>query len=234
MKTYHAALPMQLILALLLSAPVAGQEQESRPLSGFDAVEVGGGIDLLLRQGASFAVTVHADDGELADIVTEVDGKTLQIHRKNSFNFFHWGDQHGSVEVTLPTLVSLSAGGGSDVTAQGTFTSDKLHVSASGGSDVEIDVAAGSLDAETSGGSDLRLTGSARSARVRSSGGSDLNARDLTVDEADVDSSGGSDLAIAVREKIVGSASGGSDITYTGQPSVVDVDTGGGAELHHR
>ena len=233
MKTHHAALS-PLIFALLLSAHALAQEKESRPLSGFDAIEVGGGIDLLLRQGSSFAVEVQADDGELADIVTEVNGKTLQIRRKSSFNFFHWGDQHGSVNVTLPTLVSLSASGGSDVTTQGTFTSDKLRVVASGGSDVEIDVSAGTLDAETSGGSDLRLAGTARSASVRSSGGSDLNARDLTVDEADVQSSGGSDLAIAVREKIVGSASGGSDITYTGQPATVDVDTGGGAEVHHR
>lgn len=234
MKAHHAALPTQLILILLLAAHAAAQEKESRPLNGFDAIEVGGGIDLLVRQGASFAVEVQADDGELADIVTEVNGKTLQVRRKSSFNFFHWGDQHGSVSVTLPALVSLSASGGSDVTTQGTFTSDRLEVAASGGSDVEIDVAAGTLDAESSGGSDLRLSGRARSANVRSSGGSDLNARELTVDEADVQSSGGSDLAIAVREKIVGTASGGSDITYTGQPATVDVDTGGGAEVHHR
>ena len=234
MKFHHAALITQLICSVLLSSHADAQERESRPLNGFDAIEVGGGIDLFVRQGTAFAVEVEADNGELAEIVTEVSGKTLTIRRKSSFNFFHWGDEHGSVNVTLPTLVSLKASGGSDVTTQGTFTSDNIEVVASGGSDVEIAVAAGMLDAETSGGSDLRLSGTARSARVRSSGGSDLNARGLTADEADVESSGGSDLAIGVREKIVGNASGGSDITYSGQPSTVDVDTGGGAEVHHR
>jgi hypothetical protein len=234
MQAHHAALSTQLMFALLLSASAGAQERESRPLSGFDAIEIGGGIDLFVRQGTAFAVDVEADNGELAEIVTEVSGKTLTIRRKSSFNFFHWGDEHGSVNVTPPTLVSLKASGGSDVTTQGTFTSDNIEVAASGGSDVEVAVAAGALRAQASGGSDLRLTGTARSASVQSSGGSDLNASRLTVDVADVESSGGSDLSIGVREKITGNASGGSDITYTGQPATVDVDTGGGAEVHHR
>src|SRR5262245_32216203 len=97
-----------------------------------------------------------------------------------------------------------------------------------------MNVAAGTLHVEASGGSDLRLSGTARSAPVESSGGSDLNASGLTADEADVDSSGGSDLAIAVRQRISGEASGGSDVSYTGTPASVSVNTSGGAELHHR
>jgi len=37
-----------------------------------------------------------------------------------------------------------------------------------------------------------------------------------------------------VPQKITGSASGGGDVTYSGTPSTVSVDTSGGAELHHR
>jgi hypothetical protein len=196
-------------------------------------VEVGGGIDLLLRQSAAFSVEVETDD-ELADILTEVRGSTLTIRRKSSVNFFDWGGDNGSVSVTLPTLVSLTASGGSEVETQGTFTSERLTIVASGGSDVEIDVAAGTLEAETSGGSDLTLSGSARSVSVSSTGGSDLNAGRLTADVADVHSSGGSDLTIAVREKITGDASGGSDVTYTGNPPTVDVDTSGGSDVHQR
>jgi hypothetical protein len=69
---------------------------------------------------------------------------------------------------------------------------------------------------------------------VSSTGGSDLNAGRLTADVADVHSSGGSDLTIAVREKITGDASGGSDVTYTGNPPTVDVDTSGGSDVHQR
>ena len=136
--------------------------------------------------------------------------------------------------MTLPALVSLDASGGSDVKTEGTFASDNLRVGASGGSDLTIDVAAGVLHVEASGGSDLRVSGTARSAHIESSGGSDLNAGALTAEEADVDSSGGSDVAIAVSQKISGEASGGSDVTYTGAPGSVNVNTSGGAEVHHR
>jgi hypothetical protein len=234
MKSYRGAFAASVIVLTLLCGPAGAQQRQTRPLTGFDAIEVGGGIDLFVRKGDRFVVEVEASQDDAAKIVTEVVGSTLRIGReKNSRGFFDWGDL-GAVHVTLPALVSLDASGGSDARADGTFSSDTMRVGASGGSDVTIAVAAGELNIDASGGSDLRISGSARSARVESSGGSDLNASALTVDEADVESSGGSDLSIAVRQKIVGDASGGSDITYTGQPATVNVDTSGGAELHHR
>ena len=233
MKSYHGVLAASVVVVSLLSAAAGAQQRQSRALTGFDAIEVGGGIDLFVRKGEGFVVEVEATEKDAAKIVTEVVGKTLQIRRETSFDFFNWGDL-GAVHVTLPALVALDASGGSDVRAEGMFSGDNLRIDASGGSDVTIDVTAGVLDLEVSGGSDMRISGSARSARVESSGGSDLNASALTVDEADVDSSGGSDLRIAVRQKIVADASGGSDITYTGQPASVSVNTSGGAEIHHR
>ena len=234
MKSYHGALTVSVVVLSFVAASAGAQQRHSRALTGFDSIEVGGGIDLFVRTGGGFAVEVQASEEDAAKVVTEIVGKTLQINRKSSFGFFHGGGDLGSVHVTLPALVSLDASGGSDVNAEGTISSDNLRVVASGGSDVTIDVAAGVLDIEASGGSDMRVSGSARSARVESSGGSDLNASALNVDEAEVESSGGSDLRIAVRQKIAGDASGGSDITYIGQPSSVNVNTSGGAEVHHR
>src|SRR5262245_6190773 len=235
MKTYHGVLAAAVILLPFATAPSAAdaQQRQSRPLTGFNAIEVGGGIDLVLRKGDTFVVEVAASEDVAAKIVTEVVDKTLQIGRKT--NFFHWGDGGGTVYVTMPTLVSLDASGGSDVKAEGTFASDDLRIVASGGSDLTIDVEAGVLAVEASGGSDMRLSGSARSVRVESSGGSDLNASALTADEADVDSSGGSDLTIGVvRQKIAGDASGGADVTYTGAPASVSVNTSGGGKVHQR
>jgi len=234
MKTYHGVLAASVILLPFATAPSAAdaQQRHARQLTGFTAIEVGGGIDLILTKGDTFVVEVAASDDVAAKIVTEVVDKTLKISRKT--NFFHWGDG-GAVYVTMPALAALDASGGSDVKTEGKFASDNLRIVASGGSDLTIDVEAGVLAVEASGGSDMRLSGTARSAHVESSGGSDLNASALTADEADVDSSGGSDLAIGVvRQKITGSASGGGDVTYSGTPATVSVNTSGGAELLHR
>ena len=234
MKFHHRVLAATVVLLPFVSiaSPADAQQRQTRSLTGFDAIEVGGGIDLVVRKGDTFVVEVAADQDDLAKIVTEVVDKTLQIKRKSSF--FDWG-HGGTVYVTLPALVALDASGGSDAKTEGTFSSDNLAIGASGGSDLNIDVAAGTLSVEASGGSDIRLSGTARSAHVESSGGSDLNASALTADEADVDSSGGSDLTIGVvRQKITGEASGGSDVTYSGTPGSVSVNTSGGAQLHHR
>ena len=236
MKTDTGALAISLVLtSFLAAAPSAeAQQRETRPLEGFDAIEVGGGIDLFLRQGQNFVVEVDAKGDDAAEIVTVVRDRTLAIRRKSSFSFFSWDGDPGAVHVTLPALKSLTASGGSDVRTEGAFTSDKLQVVASGGSDLVMTVSATTLEAQASGGSDMRLSGTVRSASVHASGGSDLNASGLTAEEANVESSGGSDLSIAVRDKIVGNASGGSDIAYSGQPTVVDVDTSGGADIHRR
>lgn len=235
MKTHQVTIAIRLVSLSLLFPPFSAlaQDQETRALADFDAVEVGGGIDLSLSLGERFIVEVQAADGELGDIVTEVRGRTLTIRRARSLGFFDWGD-HGSVNVTLPKLVSLTASGGSDVRSEGTFAGDELEIVASGGSDVAIDVSVGTLEVQASGGSEMRLSGTARSARVQSSGGSDLDASRLTADEADVESSGGSDLSIAVRDRIEGNASGGSDIAYSGEPRSVEVNASGGSDVSRR
>jgi hypothetical protein len=232
MKTPALAFAAGLIQLSLASLPAAveAQAREARPLEGFDAIQVSGGIDLYLRQGAAFVVEV---EGSTADVVTEVHDRTLDIRRKGAFSFFSWRNP-GSVHITLPALVSLMASGGSDVRAEGIFSSDELKLVASGGSDVVLEIAVAALHVEASGGSDIRLSGSARSATVISSGGSDLNASRLIADEADVQSSGGSDLTIGVRDKIVGNASGGSDVSYSGTPRMVNVTSSGGADVHVR
>jgi len=220
-----------LVASLWVCLPAAAQDTETRDLSGFEAVAVGGGIHLLLRQGDRFIVEVRSDD-DASEIITEVVAGKLEIRRERSFGF-NWGDA-GSVNVTLPKLVALTASGGSEVEAEGALTGDALEIVVSGGSDVTIDVAVDTIEVSASGGADVSLTGTARAARLTSTGGSDLNAGRFTAGEVNVNSSGGSDLVVAVRDKITGNASGGSDISYSGQPSSVDIDTSGGSDVRRR
>jgi hypothetical protein len=231
----NAAVAAELALLSALAASADAEERETRDLTGFNAVAVGSGIDLTLRQGEPFRVEVSAPDGELAKIVTEVRGNTLDIRRERSGVFGWWGGgDSGSVSVTLPAIVAVTASGGSDVRAEGTLSGTNLELVASGGSDLTVDIAVTTLEITASGGSDVDVSGSARTASVQSSGGSDLNASRLAVDEADVHSSGGSDLSIEVREKLVANASGGSDINYSGQPRDVEINSSGGGGVRQR
>jgi len=215
---------------------VAAQPSEVRELPAFDAIDVGGSVDLVIRQGSEFTVTVTAEDGELEDLITEVDAGTLQIHHKpeqrSLFGFNRVGDYE--VDVTLPRLRALDAHGGVDVRVEGAISGERLEIDASGAADLTLTVDVAELEVRTSGGSDITLVGSATHFSAQSSGGSDLMANRMTVESADIRSSGGSDVILDVSGSLVAHASGGSDIVYTGNPAAVDVHASGGADVVRR
>lgn len=209
------------------------RESERRDLSGFTSIHAGGGVDLHITQGSEFRVEIT--DGDPDDLVTEVEGKWLEIHPRGGLGgFFNWGsDQH--VSVTLPVLEALQAGGGSDVETSGEIAGDTLQLVSSGGSDIEIRVAVATLEVEVSGGSDVELSGTADLATLQASGGSDLDGTGFRAREVRVHSSGGSDIVIgSVEQRLSGNASGGSDIVYSGSPQTVQVDTSGGSDISRR
>ena len=105
--TVSAWLGVVSLASSYLGSPAAAQDRETRALTGFEAIRVGGGIDLFVRQGEPFLVEVEATEGDAADVVTEVRNGALLIHHDRSFfDFFDWRRDEVTVYVTLPTLVS--------------------------------------------------------------------------------------------------------------------------------
>jgi hypothetical protein len=232
MKTGISVLAVALLSSLVVPISiVAAAEKETRALSDFDAIEVGGAIDLQLLQGQSFVVEVESGDGPASRIVTEVHDGTLRLrHEWSRFpDFTHSPPHRDIVRVTLPKLVALKASGASDVSSKGTVKGDSFRLEASGGADVTLDLAVDSLEVRTSGGSDVRLNGNARQTTLKSSGGSDLDASRLKSDTAHLYSSGGSDISIGQSGTLVANASGGSDISYSGEPRSMTINKSGGA-----
>lgn len=226
-------------LVQLISAGAFARSTQTRAHDNFQAIDVAGNVNLVIRQGSDFSVEVSAnEDEDLERVITEVRNGTLRIRqepvRRGWFNFGFFGSGDVEVAVTLPQLVGFEASGGSDVRSEGVLTGELLGIEASGGADLRIDVEVDRLIVHTSGGSDTWLSGSADLLEARTSGGSDLVARGLSVRSADLRSSGGSDMFVAVTDSIVARASGGSDIMYTGNPAQTDLDSSGGADIMHR
>ena len=228
---------LSIAAAQLLAVAAFADTTESRDLANFDAIEVGGNVDLVIRQGRNFVVEVSADDAEdLERLITEVENGTLRIYQEQEpggwFRFGWFQDQGGAdVVVTLPELRRLRTSGGSDTTSDGDLAGELLEVRASGGSDVRIDVDVEQLVVRTSGGADATFMGRVGALEARSSGGSDIEASKLTAREATLRSSGGSDMIVAVTDRLVARASGGSDIIYSGNPAETDIDESGGSDI---
>jgi hypothetical protein len=163
---------------------------EAREVGEFTSLEVSGGIDLRLTvdPSATTSVSVIYDDNLLDRIVTEVDGDTLTVRSRGPFNVFGSGR---IVEVTTPTLQSLTASGGSDV--DGTGATESLAVEVSGGADLDLgDLVAGTVVLRASGGADVTVNVTDEISG-EASGGADVTVRGDPVNQS-IDVSGGADV----------------------------------------
>lgn len=199
---------------------------EKRNVSGFHAIEVGGGIDLYLSQGEE-AVAVSASKSEYrARIKTEVKNGVLKIwYEWNSNLRLDWSNHKLKAYVSFKDIDRLEGSGGSDISVDGSIKVTKLAMEISGGSDFDGKVETGELDIHASGGSDVRISGKAERLIIDASGGSDFKGYDLTSDICNIEASGGSDVQVTVNKELSANASGGSDVYYKGTGLIRDLKT---------
>jgi hypothetical protein len=204
---------------------------ETRKLSPFSALEVGGGFEVLVRDGNP-SVTIEADENLLPLIKTEVTQNTLVISARPRHGFHFVGPV--KLTVTTRPLQSVSANGGVDLRFEAA-TEKRFTVELSGG----VQFSAQQLQPEAltfraNGGVEATLAGAVSEANLDVSGGVTLKANALSIQHASLDASGGCDVSLKVRQRITGEASGGVNVTVAGAPSIARVETSGGADVHYQ
>lgn len=229
-------LAIAFIATAACTAPAEQQQyRELRDLSGFTAVSVTSGIDLSIAQGAEYRVEVFSEDDNTVGVHTYIEDSTLLIRvGPGSGRFFGLFPSEYSVAVTLPELEAITARSGSDVESMTTLTGDSLAVTAFAGTDFDIDVDVNELELQISAGSDVDLSGTAAVARIEIRGGSELHAGDFTGTDVTIQSSGGSDALLTVTDRLAATTSGGSNLTYMGNPQTVEVNATGGSDINRR
>ena len=227
-KLLFSLLVTGLITTVSAQKTINDPNAEKRNVSGFHAIEVGGGIDLYLSQGEE-AVAVSASKNEYrARIKTEVKGGVLKIwYEWNSNLRFDWSNHKLKAYVSFKDIDRLEGSGGSDISVDGSIKVAKLAMEVSGGSDFDGKVETGELNIQASGGSDVRISGKADRLTIDASGGSDFKGYDLASDICNVEASGGSDIQVTVNKELSANASGGSDVYYKGTGMIRDLKTSG-------
>ncbi len=205
-------------------------ERETRKVSGFDAIEVSHGIDVYLTIGSKETLEVETAEDLMEHLVTEVSGGTLNIYFDKTF---HWS-REANVYVQATELHEIKTSGGADLHGEDRLTTTDLELRASGGSDIKLEIDAKNVEVDVSGGADIQLSGTADNIHANSSGGSDLKAFDLVVQKADLEASAGSDIRIHVVDELEAHASSGADISYRGNPQLINTETSSGGDVSGR
>jgi hypothetical protein len=207
----HASIA--LCAASMLAVTAAHAETRNFDLTGFASVESSAGVDVEITVGGGYSIRAEGDAEALDHLRIELDGDTLEIGRENTGLFSFGRKGQATVYVTTPTLESISASSGSDLSAVG------------------IDAA--EFEASVSSGADAELSGTCGSLKADGSSGADLDAEDLKCTHAVADVSSGADLTIYASESLEADASSGGDITVYGGPTNTDIDksSGGGVTI---
>jgi hypothetical protein len=204
--------------------------KEERKVSGFEALEVSTGIEVLVMQDSIEKVVVEADENLHKILKTRVEGKTLKIYLEE-------GILHAKalrVYVTLKKLNSVETTSGSHVKSENKINAENLKLSTSSGSGMKMEVNCNKLTAESSSGSHLTVSGTAQSITGDSSSGSGIDASELVAEKGDLSASSGSHLKAQVTKEVKADASSGAGITVTGNPSVKDTDSSSGGSVHFK
>jgi len=197
----------------------AANEVQDRHLSGFNAVEIEGSVDVYIVQGQSESVKVEAPSEMIDHIITEVNGSTLRIRDKNSSGW-HWGNwgnhKKVAVYVSIREVHEIGITGSGDVYFKDGITANNLRIRVSGSGDVLGKVEAKNLDCSISGSGDMKLVGRADQQNISVSGSGDYSARGLATQNTAVHVSGSGDANINVSGNLEAAVSGSGDVTYTG------------------
>jgi hypothetical protein len=174
-------------------------------LSDFTEIAAQSGFQLELVQSSTFSVEVTADDNVMDYIDVYESGNTLKIRPQ-------WNRRFRSAtlraKVTMPDLYEIKLSGGSGASISGFNSSHDLSVGLSGGSQVNLQGTADDLDVNGSGGSQLELGA-------------------FPVNNADINLSGGGRATINVNGALDVNLSGGSHVTYIGEPTSIDTNLSG-------
>jgi hypothetical protein len=181
--------------------------QETRAVTGFDAIAVTGSLGVTVQVGPPASLEVRGDDNLLSHVRGEVRGSTLHLSSEGSF-----ATTLGlSATVTLPSLVSLGNQGSADIVVTG--------------------VVGPTLTIESQGSGQLSLAGRIDALELDVQGSGDVDAKALAATRARVTVHGSADVDVLVEDSLDAQINGSGDITYRGNPAKVERRINGSGDI---
>ena len=116
--------------------------EESRPIKGFERIELLGSLDVKYTQSDSFSVLVKAPVDVVKDVETRVEGNKLVVNMKGSNKFLNIGVSNSddvTVYVTSPDFIGIELKGSGDFACKHLLDTDNLDISLKGSGDIEFD-----------------------------------------------------------------------------------------------
>lgn len=239
-RTRRGLFALGLLLAVVAThAATTGSGKaatESREASGFAAISLRGGIDLVVRQGAREGVQVTADDNLLSLLQTVVEGsgeqRTLVIQWPRGETIRTRARTVVTVDVVR--LTALASSGSGDIAVEALKT-PQLTLSISGSSDARLmKLDTEQLRVSISGSGDVSASGKAGKLGLSIAGSGDLRARELTADDVDISIAGSGNADVQAARTLAVAIAGSGDVQYSGAATLAKSRIAGSGTIRQR
>jgi Putative auto-transporter adhesin, head GIN domain len=203
-------------------------KSEGRNAGQFISVDVGGEIDVYIKQDSVRSIRVEADENLLPYIEVISEGDKVYIHEMDGYNL---NPSRGiKVYVSSPVFKNLEASGACNIFSENQIVSSEgISIDLSGSSDVKIDLKASKVDAEVSGACTVELKGETKEFKIGGSGSTDIKCINLVAENVDIDISGSGEAEVYANAKLNVQVSGSGDVRYKGNASVTQDVSGSGS-----
>jgi hypothetical protein len=208
---------------LFIAATFTAQAQQSRAVSGFNAIASGGPFDVHVKIDGSESLKINAPEKIINEIETVVEDGTLHIKFKRHFNNWNDGD-YGKIDiyVSAKSLSSLSNAGSGNIHVDGTVNGSSVNLSLSGSGNITTAVKAGDFHVSISGSGNVRLNGSAGETKINIAGSGQLDAKSFKTANASVSIAGSGSAYLTAEKTIGGSIVGSGSVVYSGNATITE------------
>jgi hypothetical protein len=239
--------------SLLLATTICSQETQTRKLSPFNSLEVGGSMDVILESGSEESAKVVAEGVSPDKIVTEVKSNTLEVYMENgnyrnikvkvyvTYKRLEAIDKTGSGKLTCNSDLTapsfkLSSGGSGNMIINKKIQAARVTLATSGSGSVKLEtLEADDADLHTSGSGNFEIGGGhAKNQAIHLSGSGNVNAYGLKTNECNASVSGSGSIDISVSQSLEGRIAGSGNINYQGDAQITKSTIVGSGRIHRK
>lgn len=209
--------PTATLLAILVFFLSPLKAQEATELMPFNTVKVMGRIDVefIKSEDEKIKVSAFGDDEKRLKISQQ--NRTLKLSTLRSLVD---EDLDISVKVYYREIAALYVAGGAEAEFKDVLKSDDFYARAGSGSELFLEVDAGSLDLQAAEGAHLTVRGQTRALRAGANTGGILDGHRLTAQKGRLRAGTGGEVSATVEKELSAKANTGGIIRYAGNPTV--------------
>ncbi len=205
---------------------------ETRKISSFNKVNVGGSFDVYLIDGTEGKITLEGEENILKYIETEVKKGKLNINFKENTNI----KTTKKLIVTVPfeNIESVALGGSGNVIAKKRIKADEASFALGGSGNIVASVDANTVKASIGGSGNIRLKGKTDNLKCAIGGSGNVKGYDLKTNSLKASIAGSGDVLATVSNKIKATVVGSGSVYYKGNPSQIDSNSLGSGDVIDR